>query len=55
MVVCLCVLWYCLAVFSSEGKYCIHFRFIIHMSNTQTVPATADLREREEVDENNQI
>ena len=44
-----------LAVFSSEDKYCIHFRFIIHMSNTQAVPATADLREREEVDENNQV
>ena len=41
--------------FSSEDKYCIHFRFIIHMSNTQAVPATADLREREEVDENNQV
>ena len=44
-----------LAMFSSEDKYSIHFRFIIHMSNTQAVRATADLREREEVDENNQV
>ena len=40
---------------SSEDKYCNHFRFIIHMSNTQTVRATADLREREELDEDNQV
>lgn len=55
MIVGLRVLVNRLAVFSSEDKYCIHFRFIIHMSNTQAVPATADLREREEVDENNQV
>ena len=55
MVVGLCILQYYLTVFSGEDKYCIHFRFIIHMSNTQAVPATVDLREREEVDENNQV
>ena len=55
MIVGLRVLVNCLAVFSSEDKYSIHFRFIIHMCNTQAVPATADLREREEVDENNQV
>ena len=55
MIVGLRVLENRLPLFSSEDKYCIHFHVIIHMSNTQAVPATADLREREEVDENNQV
>ncbi len=55
MIVGLHVLVNRLAVFSSEDKYYIHFRFIIHMSNTQAIPATVDLREREEADENNQV
>jgi hypothetical protein len=46
---------YRLAVPPSEYKYYTHFRFIIHMSNTQAVRASVDLREREELDEDNQV
>jgi hypothetical protein len=50
-----CIFRYSLAVFSTEDMYSIHFRVVIHMSNTQAVRATVDLREREGLDENNQV
>jgi hypothetical protein len=51
----LCLLQCCRTAFSSEDMYCIHFRFIIDMSNTQAVPAKADAPKREEVDEDDQV
>jgi hypothetical protein len=44
-----------IGLFMGEDKYCIHFLFVTDMSRAQVVPAISGVREREEVDENNQV